>query len=124
MIGERLAELRKDKHLTQEELAALLTVSKYTISAYETEKSTPDDEIKVKMARIFDVSLDYLLGLIDVPVSYDRGKMVICVPDELPTEVKERISSYVTFTKQEYRRTQEDQRVGQLNKGKNKMHCL
>ncbi len=47
MIGERLNELRKDKGMTQQELGELLSVSKYTISSYENDKTSPDDHNKV-----------------------------------------------------------------------------
>lgn len=63
MIGERLADLRKDRQMSQEELGQLLGVGRRTISAYEKDKVVPPDETKVKIAKIFHVSLDYLLGL-------------------------------------------------------------
>ena len=44
MNGERLADLRKDKNMSQKELAQKLGISVYTISSYEREKSTPDDD--------------------------------------------------------------------------------
>ena len=41
-LGERLLELRKSKHLSQEELAYKLDVTRQTISKWETDQSTPD----------------------------------------------------------------------------------
>jgi len=64
MIGERLADLRKDKGLNQKDLAEVLGISLHTLSNYEREISTPDDEMKIRIARYFNVSLDYLLGLL------------------------------------------------------------
>ena len=72
VLGELLQELRKDKGMTQAELAAKLELSPLTVSSYECGRSAPDDETKVKIAEIFDVSVDYLLGLIREPVSYRR----------------------------------------------------
>ena len=63
MIGERLADLRKDNQMSQETLGQLLGVGRRTISAYEKDKVVPPDETKIKIAKIFHVSLDYLLGL-------------------------------------------------------------
>ena len=42
MIGERLAEVRKDHGDTQQTLAAKLNVTKYTVSSWEQEKSEPN----------------------------------------------------------------------------------
>ena len=70
VLGELLQELRKDKGMTQAELAAKLELSPLTVSSYECGRSAPDDETKVKIAEIFDVSVDYLLGLIREPVSF------------------------------------------------------
>ena len=41
MIGERLSELRKDAGMSQQELADMLSLTKYTISSYEREKTMP-----------------------------------------------------------------------------------
>lgn len=62
LIGERFADLRKDKKLSQKELAEKLKISAYTVSSYEREKSTPDDEMKVKIAEFFNISLDLSIG--------------------------------------------------------------
>ena len=67
MLGERLTKLRQEKHLSQRELGEIILVSGYTISAYELGRSDPNDEIKRRLAEFFDVSLDYLIGLIDEP---------------------------------------------------------
>ena len=62
MIGERLQELRKDAGLTQDELAIILSINKHSISSYERDKIEPPDTIKIAMAQLFHVSVDYLLG--------------------------------------------------------------
>ena len=71
MIGERLQELRKDHGVSQAQLAELLGVSHYTISSYECNRSDPDDNSKIIIAKLFDVSVDYLIGLIDEPLSFN-----------------------------------------------------
>lgn len=60
MFGDRLKELREDKGMRQEELAEMLNVTRATISAYETNTAFPSFLILVKIADIFEVSLDYL----------------------------------------------------------------
>lgn len=62
-IGETIKELRKEKKMTQTQLAELLYVSQDTVSLWELNKSLPDVVNVVKMAKIFNVSADYILGL-------------------------------------------------------------
>lgn len=61
-FGERLKQLRNSKNLNQTELGKILGVEKSTISMYENNNSRPDDEIKIKIANYFNVTVDYLLG--------------------------------------------------------------
>ncbi|OSA84121.1 transcriptional regulator [Clostridium botulinum] len=62
MLGDRLKELREEKQLTQEELGKFLNVSRQAISSYESEDTEPSISNLIKLADIFNVSLDYLLG--------------------------------------------------------------
>lgn len=59
-IGTRLFELRKDKNITQEQLAEELGVSRQSVSNWELDKSLPDTERLFALAKIYDVSLDYI----------------------------------------------------------------
>lgn len=61
-LSDRLKELRKENNMTQSDLGKILGVGKTTISMYENGNSTPNDEIKLKIAEYFNISLDYLLG--------------------------------------------------------------
>ncbi|MBD5464771.1 MAG: helix-turn-helix transcriptional regulator [Lachnospiraceae bacterium] len=72
-MGEILAELRKDKHLLQKDLADYLSISIGTVSNYETGTHEPDFETLCKLADFFQVSTDYLLGRTDLP--YDVRKL-------------------------------------------------
>lgn len=74
MIGERLAEMRKDHGDTQAALAARLGVSLPTVRAWEQEKSSPSHEMLVAICRLYGVSSDYLLGLTDLDPAYVRKK--------------------------------------------------
>lgn len=88
MLGERLAFLRRRENISQKELGDKLNISHYTISSYEKNRSEPSDETKVRLARYFGVSLDYLLGLVDKPYPYEREKGVLLLPPDLPPEVE------------------------------------
>lgn len=72
MLGERLKILRRGKGLTQRQLADRMFLSVNTISSYERDINTPDDATKIWLARFFNVSLDYLMGLIDAPIPLVR----------------------------------------------------
>lgn len=65
MFASRLKELRKEKELTQLQLAKKLNVSKQNISDWENGKSETSFEILINIAKFFGVSTDYLLGLVD-----------------------------------------------------------
>ena len=60
-LGKRIAEIRKDHHLTQENLAEICNVTRQTISNWENGKSCPDLETLVLISDTFDVSLDVML---------------------------------------------------------------
>lgn len=62
-FGNRLKELRVQAGLTQQQLANQMSVSKSVISYYELNTRTPSPEIIRKLATIFHVSSDYLLGI-------------------------------------------------------------
>ncbi|WP_196607170.1 helix-turn-helix domain-containing protein [Pectinatus frisingensis] len=62
MISKRIKELRTEKNLTQKELANLLSLTPKMISFYELGQRTPPSDIILKLAEIFNVSTDYLLG--------------------------------------------------------------
>lgn len=62
MFNERLKQLRKEKKLSQLELAKIFNLGRTTITQYETGDRNPDLGILQKMAEFFGVSTDYLLG--------------------------------------------------------------
>ena len=75
-----LKELRTERGLTQEKLAAALGVAKSTISMYEVGERTPDFETEEAIADFFNVDLNYLRG-------YDGKKLAAATGDELDKEV-------------------------------------
>ena len=62
-FGNRLKTLRIKKKLTQQQLAGLLGLTKSVISAYENGLRYPAYDVLIKIARIFKVSTDFLLGV-------------------------------------------------------------
>lgn len=65
-FGERFKNLRKEKGLTQPELAKIFHTTKSSISKYENNKSLPEVETLKEYADYFKVSIDYLLGKTDI----------------------------------------------------------
>ncbi len=61
-FGERLAELRKEKELSQADLAGFFKLGQSTIGMYETNKREPDSTVLKGFADFFGVTVDYLLG--------------------------------------------------------------
>ena len=65
LFKERLKELRIEKGLTQTQLAKELRVNQRTISNWEVGERQPDLDPLEVIAKYFNVSYDYLLGLTD-----------------------------------------------------------
>ena len=66
-IQERLKELRKSVYLNQEDIANVLGVSKQTYGRYERGERTLSPGEIVLLARFYNVTTDYLLGVTDDP---------------------------------------------------------
>lgn len=65
MYGRRIRELRRERGMTQAELAAKLSLAQITVSKYEREALDLGTETLIALCRIFEVSADFLLGLED-----------------------------------------------------------
>ena len=63
VLGKRLKELRSDRGMTQKELACALGLNAVTYLHYEKDQREPPLSVLAQMAKFFDVSVDYLLGL-------------------------------------------------------------
>lgn len=59
--GEKLAALRKKKNLTQEQLAEVLGVTRQSISRWEMDVTFPETEKLIKLSRLLECSIDFLL---------------------------------------------------------------
>lgn len=61
MLSKRITELRKEQGMSQSQLSKALNVSPSAIGMYEQGRRVPSLEIIITMARLFNVSLDYLI---------------------------------------------------------------
>ncbi|MDM0744620.1 helix-turn-helix transcriptional regulator [Clostridium perfringens] len=69
-LGKRIKYLRIKNNYTQKELAEFLNIALTTLSQYENDKRKPNDDLKIQLALLFNVSLDYLMGLTEQPIPY------------------------------------------------------
>lgn len=67
MLQDRLRELRTQKHLTQEQVADKLGITRPAYTAYEAGKRQPDYSSLRQLADLYGVTTDYLLGQNDTP---------------------------------------------------------
>ena len=61
-FGKRLAIIRKERNLSQEELAGKVGILGNVLGRYEREKARPSIEMATQLANVLEVSLDYLVG--------------------------------------------------------------
>ena len=64
-MGEKLKSLRIEKNLTQKQVADRIGLAISAVSSYESGSRYPSYDVLVKLARMFHVSTDYLLGITD-----------------------------------------------------------
>lgn len=80
-LGENLKKQRKEKNLSQEQLAEMLNVSRQAISKWESNKTYPDIENLILLRNLFNVSLD------DLIVNENKTEVEdTIVPSKLPTD--------------------------------------
>ena len=102
---ETLKKIRNKKGLTQAEVAAKLGITYQAYAHYETGRRQPDPEMLLKMANLFGVSTDYLLGrdetptlnipktLTDTQIAFAEGLK------DLDDEELQQIADFVDFLK-------------------------
>ena len=72
-LGQRIFRLRKERHLTQEDIAKHFNISVQAISKWENDYSSPDISILLELSKILDVTVEYLLG------GEDKKEVVKCI---------------------------------------------
>ena len=94
----RIADLRKEKHLNQTGLAMQFNISQYMVSAYETGRHQMTTEMMIALAEFFNVSVDYLIGRSDIRYraedifnvnSSERENRLLKIFRELPKDRQE-----------------------------------
>ncbi len=81
-LGSRIKELRKNRDLTQQQLAKLLGISASSVGMYEQDRRKPDNETLLKLCNVFDTSADYILGKVGTTSRVGKNVDVADVFDE------------------------------------------
>lgn len=96
-LGEKISKLRKEYNYTQEQLAGVLGVSRQSVSKWESDISYPETDKLVKIGKLFDCSMDYLLN---DDISEKQGEKPAekdCLWDNLKFRIHERKSEKMIF---------------------------
>lgn len=83
-IGKRIATLRREKNLKQEDLAQMLEVSPQAVSKWENDQTCPDISLLPKLAKILGVSVDELLS-----GKQELQPVVTLVPEDQRKDIKD-----------------------------------
>ena len=67
LFGQRLRMLREKREMTQEEMSGMLHVHRSTYTKYEIGETQPSIDTLIRLADLFKVSVDFLLGRTDDP---------------------------------------------------------
>lgn len=86
MIGQLIQTKRKDKRVTQEELAQKMGVTKSSISKWETGQTYPDIFLLPKPATYFNVSIDELLGYSPQLTKTEISDLYQCMAEKFATK--------------------------------------
>jgi transcriptional regulator with XRE-family HTH domain len=90
-LGDRITALRKQKEMSQTDLAKAASVSREIIGRYERGEAMPSIEVAKKIADAFAVSLDYLVGE-GINASFDKKSLTRLEDiEKLDADTKEKI---------------------------------
>ncbi|AXJ12925.1 XRE family transcriptional regulator [Streptococcus agalactiae] len=73
---QRIRDLREDNDLTQKEVASILSFTHSAYAKIERGERILSAEVLIKLSNLYDVSIDYLLGMTDFPNRYPCKKIV------------------------------------------------
>ncbi|WP_219994974.1 helix-turn-helix domain-containing protein [Flavobacterium profundi] len=104
-FGKRLTEVRKNKNLSQEDLAKHLGTKSPVIGRYEREEMKPSIDTANKLAEFLEVSLDYLTGNTDTLLDTNTLNRILEV-QQLPDDVKDKLFYFIDMTIRDYKAKQ------------------
>ena len=81
-LGENIYKLRTEKRMSQEDFASAMEVSRQSVSKWENDMAVPELEKLIKMAKLFEVSLDELVG--NTPPQQTADPLPVTAPETKP----------------------------------------
>ncbi len=90
MIGVHLKRIRKEKHLSQEQVAQRLNISRQAISRWENDLAMPDIDNLVVLSKLYEVSIEELLGEKKTVYEEEKG-----TPIESPIQEEKKSSEII-----------------------------
>ena len=106
ILGDKLYQLRKDKGISQEELADKLGVSRQAISKWERGEALPDTDNLISIAKLYEVSLDELVDNTniaqEVPTTQSTNVVAVEVVSDESTVVEEKDNQTTTPKKSRF----------------------
>lgn len=102
-LGERIAQLRKNKNLSQAKLAQKLSVNRATLSNWEIGRALPDVNMLVVIADFFNVTTDYLLGRTLLKGPVPGGNWDTRYDLDLPEEAFKEFDEFKNYLNHKYR---------------------
>lgn len=104
-IADTLKYLRQINRMTQGEVADAISVNRSTYTSYETGRREPSNETLISLAKVFNVSTDYLLGLEKDEIDIDETQLkrlrnIAAHANDISEEEMNEILSFIDFIKQ------------------------
>ncbi|MDZ7844750.1 MAG: helix-turn-helix transcriptional regulator [Anaerolineales bacterium] len=95
VIGERLKMARKMAGLSQQELGEEAGVSRMSISKYERDINVPRSQVLIKLAKVLDVKIEYLLRPIEISLSIPMFRKRTALSKKAESKILERTRDWV-----------------------------
>ncbi len=95
LVTERISDLRKDIGYKQIDVANYLNIPLRTYGTYERAEIEASDDIKMSLAKLFNVSIDYLVGLTNFPTPLNLSDEYVRVPFSLSEQSKIDLMNYL-----------------------------
>lgn len=104
-FGKRIKEARLKKKLSQDDVAKMLNTKAPVIGRYERDEAKPSIDTAAKLANLFEVSLDYLVGNSDIEVDTKTLTRVLEL-QKLPTDVKSKLYYFIDMSIRDFKAKQ------------------
>ena len=101
-LGLRIRKLRRSRNWTQKDVAERIQVTKETVYRYENNLLTPSLDSAIRLSLLFNVSLDYLTGLKELParIESQHGELIQQAAQEMQQMNEYQINLMIEVMKQ------------------------